>query len=284
MFEGIGFISAAGQTTRITDGQQTTIPLDANLEAAGAPTPASEFDTGSLNIMLGFLDGLGFDDNGTTAPLPPAETEEATGIPCTVSTDRDFTAGLRVGPGTNRTQRAWLQSNREVTVTGISDDGLWWQLDKYEAFPSGANSVVELWVNVDVVTTNGDCFLIGNAAAPPIIAPPVGQPNPPSDDDDDKPPPAATEDVHEPIVIYHTEEVPPSGRVTSSTPICTNIFWHIEYVSAVYLIGASSQPVPLSGITGSYQVCPRITTTYYIRIVYTDGSQEDFPVVVHRAN
>ena len=270
MLEGLGFITADGQTTRIADGEETTIPLDANLEANGAPSPASTFDTSELGVMAAFVENLEFDNSA--APV------ETVSVPCTVSTDTAFSAGLRVGPGENRTQRAWLTANRPVTVTGVSDDGEWWQLDKFEAFPSGANSVVELWVHVDDVVASGDCANIGAADAPPIIAPPQPQTaSPTPSDDTDEPIVIITEDAPEPIIQIWTEDVEGSNRIA-----CTNINWHIEYVSAMYLVGASPQPQPLSGITGSYEVCPRVTTTYYIRIVYTDGSQEDFPVVVHR--
>ena len=203
-----------------------------------------------------------------------------------VATTEANSAGLRVGPGSNRTMRTWLAPNRQGTVTGISDDGEWWQVDKHEAFPSGANSVVELWVRVDEVTATGDCALIGAADAPAIIAPP-SQPltiSPTPTDEGDEPISVATEEAQEPIVEIWTEDVDgSSSSATSTFETCTNINWYIEYVSAMYLIGDSPQPVPLAGITGSYQVCPHITTTYYIRVVYTDGTQEDFPVVVHRA-
>jgi hypothetical protein len=274
MLEGLGFISANGQTTRIADGQQTLIPLDANLQAVGAPEPASEFDSGTLDIMTAFIEGLAFED-------AESETEALTGEPCTVSTTEESSAGLRVGPGLNRTMRTWLIPHREVTVTGISDDGEWWQVDKFEAFPSGANSVVELWVRVDEVTATGDCSLIGAADAPPIIAPPQGVTvSPTPGDDDDEPIIVVTEELNEPIVTYSLEDVESS----SSRFQCTNINWYVEYVGAMYLVGDSPQPVPLAGIRGSYEVCPHVTTTYYLRIVYTNGTQEDFPIVVRRAS
>jgi hypothetical protein len=278
MLEGLGFISANGQTTRISDGEQTIIPLDANLEAAGAPEPASEFDAGTLNLMTAFIEGLAFEDT-------ESETEALTGEPCVVSTTEATSAGLRVGPGINRTMRTWLIPNLQVTVTGISDDGEWWQVDKFEAFPSGANSVVELWVRVDEVSATGDCSLIGTAAAPSIIAPPQGitvSPTPRGDT-------VVTEETNEPIVTYWVEDVDDSSgsefaTEESSFESCSTINWYVEYVSAMYLVGDSPQPVPLAGIRGSYEVCPHITTTYYLRIVYTDGTQEDFPIVVRRAS
>jgi hypothetical protein len=170
---------------------------------------------------------------------------------------------------------------------GISDDGAWWQLDKFEAFPSGANSVVELWVLGDEVTTSGNCELVGQADAPPIVAPPAQQPSTtPADDSDDtgndtSPPDTIPEDSPDPIVRYWFENLERArGRLVQ----CANIFWHVEYVSAMYLVGAESQPVPLAGISGSYQVCPRVSTTYYLRIQYTDGTREDFPIFIRRGN
>lgn len=285
MLDGLGFISADGETTRIEAGQQTTIPLDDNLEASGTPGTPEDFEIGNLGVMMGFIAGLGFDESGATSPpdqAPPTEeTPASSGEPCTVSTTQSFSAGLRVGPGLNRTRRAWLEPNVEVTVTGVSDDGEWWQLDKFEAFPSGANSVVELWVLADEVTASGDCSSISFAAAPPIVAPPPAAQNATPDTST-----AGTgdntnsENVQEPIVEYWTQDVV-SRRIAVK---CTDIFWHVEYVSAMYLVGDEPQPVPLAGITGSYRVCGITSQTYYLRIVYTDGSQQDFPIFVRRGN
>jgi len=285
MLDGTGFISAEGETVRISAEEQTTIPLDDNLNPAGPPTPAEPFDTASLLAMYAFVQGLEFDDAPTGDEPPVATATAVSNEPCTISTDTAFSAGLRVGPGLNRTRRTWLEANKSVTVTGISDDGQWWQLDKFEAFPSGAYSVNELWVNVDEVTTSGNCSDISNAAAPPIVfPPPQGAPTAVTEEADsgdvapdtgDTTQPIATQEVHQPVISYWADSTTLNSRIR-----CTNINWHIEYVNAVYLWASYLGQIGLSGITGSYRVCPSQTTTFYIQVVYPSGGYENFPITI----
>jgi hypothetical protein len=272
LFEGTGFVTANGDTVRITAGQQTLIPLDSDLNPTGSPGDAEPFDTSSLDRMYAFVQSLEFDDGAE-----PVSDEL-----CTISTDQSFTAGLHVGPGLNRSRRTWLDPGRVVTVTGISSDGQWWQLDKFEAFPSGANSVNELWVNVDDVEESGDCLSISTEAAPPIVRPPREAPTAvPTEAESDQPatggitPQPPTEEVVEPIIDYWADDT----SVNRSNP-CTNINWYIEHVNAVYLSGGGLGQVPLSGISGSYEVCPQTTTTYTIQVVYQDGSTGNFRITI----
>ncbi|NDJ75803.1 MAG: hypothetical protein GYB65_06060 [Chloroflexi bacterium] len=87
--------------------------------------------------------------------------------PCYVSTDLDYGAPLRVGPGTNRGQfTSLMPADGQVLVIGrteANDGSLWWRVEEDEP---NAN---ELWVADANVTTTGDCDQIGDTVAPPIV-------------------------------------------------------------------------------------------------------------------
>ncbi|MCK6579258.1 MAG: hypothetical protein L6Q98_14275 [Anaerolineae bacterium] len=92
---------------------------------------------------------------------------------CTVRTEQEQFASVRVGPGSNRTAILFLPAARDFRVLGqaaaSADDGaLWWKLDK-EAV-SSRTSAAELWVAQDQVTVTGeDCELVPYVEPPPII-------------------------------------------------------------------------------------------------------------------
>lgn len=98
------------------------------------------------------------------------ELAQASGEPCTVSTDVERSASLRVGPGENRTSVAFLPAGADFAVLGQSsdDDGnIWFKLDKADAAPK--SSANEIWVSSDNVTTSGDCEAVVDADAPPVV-------------------------------------------------------------------------------------------------------------------
>ncbi len=60
---------------------------------------------------------------------------------------------------------------------------------------------------------------------------------------------------------------------------CTTIRWDIDGVSAVYFIdGGNTQGV---GGHDSRNVCPGGTTTYTLRVVYTNNTSSDFPITIN---
>ncbi|MBP8291613.1 MAG: transporter substrate-binding domain-containing protein [Caldilineaceae bacterium] len=79
---------------------------------------------------------------------------------------------------------------------------------------------------------------------------------------------------------------PPNGNPnlradanTISAGQCTTIRWDIDGVSAVYFIdGGNSQGV---GGHDSRNVCPGGTTTYTLRVVYTNNTSSDFPITIN---
>ena len=159
MIEGtataLGFTASQGQALEINTAtnQIQVVPYDPLL---------------IVNVLPVYVWSNDIANPTTVVNVPPTPIPQ----PCTVSTNRRDFAALRVGPGTNRTNRSWLEPGRVVTVTGESADELWWQLDKVEATNQAvANSVLELWVAKEQVTASGDCDAIGVAAPPPVIAP-----------------------------------------------------------------------------------------------------------------
>ncbi len=56
---------------------------------------------------------------------------------------------------------------------------------------------------------------------------------------------------------------------------CTTLRWNVQNVQAVYLyvVGENWQNYPTVG-QGTREVCPSQTTTYELRVIHTDGSQE----------
>ena len=213
-------------------------------------------------IVYNFLNTFGnngVSDGGPAVvqqpPPPPAVSE-----PCTIFTDQSFHAGLRVGPGENRTQRAWLQPNLVVDVTGKKNlDGLiWWQLDKFQAFEQGANSVLELWVDSELVIEQGDCDQVIDVDAPPII----------------KPPPPQPVETEEPIIEEPTNPdepyVPPMITLSASDTLltrgedCTTIFVNIQYISSAFFDGPGDvEDNTVEGPTWLTDVCPPLSPGIY---------------------
>lgn len=55
---------------------------------------------------------------------------------------------------------------------------------------------------------------------------------------------------------------------------CTTILWSIEGIDQIYF-----NETPTVG-TGQQEVCPSETTTYNLRVVYRDGSQQTYPITI----
>jgi hypothetical protein len=72
-----------------------------------------------------------------------------------------------------------------------------------------------------------------------------------------------------------------ADATTVSPGQCTTVRWDIDGVSAVYFIdGGNSQGV---GGHDSRNVCPGGTTTYTLRVVYTNNTSSDFPITINVA-
>jgi hypothetical protein len=111
--------------------------------------------------------------------LSSGEPVVAAGGECSVSTETERSAALRVGPGENRSSVAFLPAGQNFVVLGQStdkSDKVWFKLDKAEAAPK--SSANEVWVLSDTVSTSGNCDAVADAAAPPIV--PIVAAPPPS--------------------------------------------------------------------------------------------------------
>ncbi|MCA0455450.1 MAG: hypothetical protein LCI00_15865 [Chloroflexi bacterium] len=114
-------------------------------------------------------------------------------VNCTISTNRDDTVQVRVGPGENRSSIVFLSAGPSFKVLGkaeASDGSLWWKLDKEQVAPDKA--VNEVWVKQDDVAPKGNCEDVVDVNAPPIV--PIVNSAPPANTNSgsDNPPPAGS--------------------------------------------------------------------------------------------
>lgn len=99
------------------------------------------------------------------------------GVPCAIRADHEGVA-VRVGPGTARSQFAYLLPGIEYTVVGQAADAtgaLWWQLDKTQF--AGHEGVISLWVAQADVIALGDCSQVPETEIPPVIPEPEEPPD-----------------------------------------------------------------------------------------------------------
>lgn len=201
---------------------------------------------GELNGLQALIDEIAASFDGS------AEVADA-GTSCTVSTETENTAQLRVGPGTNRGAISFLPAGMEVTVTGrieLDDGSVWYQLDKTQAAPNGTPAS-ELWVAAESITENGSCTTVGDTNAPPIIpisvAPPTAVPS--SGEQPNNNPPA-----EQPSAGAGT--LPSAGRWTMTLNATTNASCE----------GYQNVPIPstevFDTIVDSYQLTINNATTF----------------------
>lgn len=157
VLEGEAQVSSFGVVKVVPEGAVVTVPLDANLSAAGPPDEPEPYETDAIGMM-------------PTAALEqqiiiaePAESETITQLnSCTLSADH--AAQLYTGPGTNYLALGTLAANVEREPIGQAElNGLrWWQLSS------------TAWVSDAAVETDGNCDVIAAASIPaaPSYLPP----------------------------------------------------------------------------------------------------------------
>ncbi len=109
-------------------------------------------------------------DNSEKITGTTSTTVASQAINCTISTTRDDTVHVRVGPGENRTAIVFLSAGSTYKVLGqakAKDGSLWWKLDKSEVAPDKAAN--EVWVKQDDVKPKGDCDKVTDVNAPPLV-------------------------------------------------------------------------------------------------------------------
>ncbi len=122
--------------------------------------------SGNYTLVVSYAAGGSEGEISVLLALNAAQAE----VDCTVRTDQERFATVRVGPGINRSAILFLPANQDFTVIGqgvADDDSRWWRLDKEEVGPDRA--AAEFWVAQDQVTTTGNCEQVAQAEAPPII-------------------------------------------------------------------------------------------------------------------
>ena len=143
---------------------------------------------------------------GTTSTTVANQT-----VNCTISTTRDDTVHVRVGPGENRTAIVFLSAGSTYKVLGqakAKDGSLWWKLDKAEVAPDKAAN--EVWVKQDDVNPKGDCDKVTDVNAPPLV--PIVNVPPPV-------PPAGNDNGN--------NNPPPSGGGGGNTPLSGS--WTVNF-------------------------------------------------------
>ncbi|MFN8467088.1 MAG: transporter substrate-binding domain-containing protein [Caldilineaceae bacterium] len=118
--------------------------------------------------------------------------------------------------------------------------------------PAGTDFGQVMWVGIQVPDPN----------PPPPPPPPPGPPAPPA-----PPPPSGGQ---------------PNLRADSNYLTygqCTTIRWDVDGVQAVYFIDGGNQ----IGVGGhdSRNVCPNTNTTYYLRVIQTNGASTDYPITIN---
>ncbi len=97
-------------------------------------------------------------------------TVASVSVNCTISTNRENTVQVRVGPGENRSSIVFLSAGPSFKVLGqakAKDGSNWWKLDKDEVAPGKA--VNETWVKQNDVKPKGDCDKVADVNAPPVV-------------------------------------------------------------------------------------------------------------------
>jgi hypothetical protein len=183
-------------------------------------------------------------------------TAVPTSQPCTISTTRGDVE-VRVGPGLNRGVRDYLVTNTPIPVIGQDTDSagnLWWKIQPPGFNPAEAD---RYWVLSDnKITETGDCSAVPGAAPSQFIAPrPTAAPTSPPNA---TPIPGATLPAYS-ISFYADQYSIMLGE-------CTTVHWSVDGINQVYYQG--------KGVVGhsSSMECPRMTTTYELRVLLLDST------------
>jgi len=188
-------------------------------------------------------------------PIPPTQPP-ATNTVEQAQVTANVEANVRNGPGTNYTVIGGLGEGENAPVTGRNADSSWWQI----SFQGGV-----AWIADSVSTANQAAFGVPVAAAPPPPPPPTSAPVPPT----------AT-----PLPQLPTNPPAPTsglsaGQVNLNAGQCTELRWDFPGMKAFYISLGYGYDKEVQPTTGSYTVCPSITTTYGTTVVKPDGSQDN---------
>lgn len=187
-------------------------------------------------------------------PLPPTQPA-ATNVVEQAQVTSNVDANVRSGPGTNYPVVGGLGEGETAPVTGRNADSSWWQIN----FQGGV-----AWIADSVSTANQPAFGVPVAAAPPPPPPPTSVPVPPTAT------PAPQLPTNPPAPISGLS----AGQVNLNAGQCTELNWDFPGMKAFYISLGYGYDKDVQPTTGTYTVCPSITTTYETTVVKPDGSQD----------
>ncbi len=205
----------------------------------------------------------------TPTPTPPGETPTLSGPPMAVTTSD---LNVREGPGQEYPVLGLLPVNTQVEVTGKNPDGAWWQI----VYPPGGPQ--RAWIYAPFTRPS-------NTENVPVVETPV----PPTPTYTPTITPTATASpTYTPTPTPSSTATPTPTPTTGIVPIaefgatkttidpgeCITLKWHIEYVTAAYLIGGEFSNLGVTGPFGSIDTCPTSTTLYILRVETTIGPIE----------
>lgn len=263
----------------------------------GQPTLTASFQwippaTGSYTLELKAYNRHGTASSPTAVTVqalgqtpPSAETETPTLTPTPTATVPQMPKlttktdlNVRSGPGTQYDLLGLLPTGISVEVLGRSADAQWWQV-RFTPANEGVG-----WVSADPAYS--ETAFVDNA--PIIVPPPTPTPiptNTPTDTPTATPPPTIT------ATPTPTDTPTPTATPAGQTQVeftvsddevaggeCVNISWNVTEVREVYY-----QNQGVAG-TGSRVECPKETTTYELRIVKRDGTEQIERRTVHVVN
>lgn len=187
-------------------------------------------------------------------------------LPCQIGAIRGREVIARVGPGDNRGPLEVLEFGDLYLVTGKNDTvgENWWQIS--------ITGAPQAWAKDADVNEFGGCGNVPTVDAPGITRPTGPRPSGPTN----TPVPGATPG---PVIHYfYADYYELPALVDDVYVYCTNIYWSVEYIDAVYLY--SSYDETTEGVVGvdSRRVCPDVangTTIYFTLTIYKAGVAVD---------
>jgi len=182
---------------------------------------------------------------GVVAPGSPIPVATATPSVCQVTSSNRV--NVRTGPSTAYPAFGALLPGSSLNVIGRNYAATWYVVNY-----SGQQG----WVSGSVVEIGGPCDALPFVPDPPLPATPT-------------PMPTATPAA--PSVSF-TSTIADGAIYPPGT--CFTFFWHVQNVREVYFDGQG-----VSG-QGQREACPTASRSYVLRVVYLDGTIQDFPIPV----
>ena len=205
----------------------------------------------------------------STATSAPPTATIPTGPLLTVFTDLN----VRSGPDTSYEFVGLLLSGKTADIIGRDESGLWWQI-RFEPAPGGIG-----WVTADPAYSTA--INVNNV---PVVQAPATPTGTPTQTPTPSPIPPTSTTTPTTTRIPATNTSTPTATATAVAPgnkiefdvaptrieggECVNVNWSVIEVREVYFQG---QGVP--GV-GGRQECPNQTTTYRLRVVNQDGTEQ----------